>query len=52
MRAGRITNLRTGESVRFPPLPPHLLGLLEAGGLVEKVRAELEARKRSVEAAP
>ncbi len=45
MRAGRITNLRTGASVTFPPLPPHLLSLLEAGGLVEKVRAELAARK-------
>jgi 3-isopropylmalate/(R)-2-methylmalate dehydratase small subunit len=45
MRGGRITNLRTSASVTFPPLPPHLLGLLDAGGLVEKVRAELEARK-------
>ena len=45
MRGGRITNRRTGASVSFPPLPPHLLSLLEAGGLVEKVRAELEARK-------
>ncbi|MCI4364826.1 MAG: 3-isopropylmalate dehydratase [Thermoplasmata archaeon] len=45
MRSGRITNLRTGAFVTFPPLPPHLLDLLEAGGLVEKVRAELLARK-------
>ncbi len=45
MRAGRIANLRTGASVAFPPLPPHLLGLLDAGGLVEKVRRELAARK-------
>ena len=45
MRAGRITNLRTGASVHFPPIPPHLLELLEAGGLVEKVRGELERRK-------
>ncbi|HTT46065.1 MAG TPA: 3-isopropylmalate dehydratase [Thermoplasmata archaeon] len=44
MSAGRITNLRTGRSVSFPPLPHHLLELLEAGGLVEKVRRELEAR--------
>jgi 3-isopropylmalate/(R)-2-methylmalate dehydratase small subunit len=42
MRAGRITNERTGESISFPPLPHHLLELLEAGGLVEKVRRELE----------
>ena len=45
MRAGVVRNLRTGASVTFPPLPAHLLGLLEAGGLVEKVRAELAARK-------
>jgi 3-isopropylmalate/(R)-2-methylmalate dehydratase small subunit len=45
MRAGRVVNVRTGASVTFPPLPPHLLGLLEAGGLVEKVRAELAQQK-------
>ena len=45
MRAGVVRNPRTGASVRFPPIPAHLLDLLEAGGLVEKVRAELAARK-------
>jgi len=44
MRAGRVTNVRTGASVSFPPLPPHLLRILEAGGLVEHVRRELEER--------
>jgi 3-isopropylmalate/(R)-2-methylmalate dehydratase small subunit len=52
MRAGKVTNLRTGASVSFPPLPPHLLELLEAGGLVEKVRLELEARKAAGRATP
>jgi len=47
MTAGRITNLRTGATVSFPPLPHHLLDLLEAGGLVEKVRRELAARAGS-----
>jgi 3-isopropylmalate dehydratase small subunit len=47
MTRGRITNLRSGASVSFPPLPHHLLELLEAGGLVEKVRRELEARSAS-----
>jgi 3-isopropylmalate/(R)-2-methylmalate dehydratase small subunit len=51
MTAGRVTNLRTGASVSFPPLPQHLLALLAAGGLVEKVRAELEARKAAAGAA-
>ncbi len=41
--AGRVTNLTSGASVAFPPLPHHLLELLEAGGLVEKVRRELAA---------
>jgi 3-isopropylmalate/(R)-2-methylmalate dehydratase small subunit len=45
LKGGRITNLRTGASVDFPPIPQHLLGLLEAGGLVEKVRVELANRK-------
>jgi 3-isopropylmalate/(R)-2-methylmalate dehydratase small subunit len=52
MRAGRITNVGSGASVTFPPLPPHLLSLLDAGGLVEKVRAELAARKTSSAAPP
>ena len=42
---GRITNVTRGRDLDFPPLPTHLLGLLEAGGLVEKVRAELAARR-------
>jgi 3-isopropylmalate/(R)-2-methylmalate dehydratase small subunit len=50
MRAGRVTNLRTGASVTFPPLPHHLLELLEVGGLVEKVRHELEARSAGAHA--
>jgi 3-isopropylmalate/(R)-2-methylmalate dehydratase small subunit len=52
MRAGRVTNLRTGRSVEFPPLPPHLLDLLEAGGLVEKVRRELDARRAAAGTSP
>jgi 3-isopropylmalate/(R)-2-methylmalate dehydratase small subunit len=45
MLTGRVKNVRTGASVEFPPLPAHLLGLLEAGGLVEKVRQELAQRR-------
>ncbi len=43
LREGRIANLRTGAQVTFPPIPSHLLELLEAGGLVEKVKRELRA---------
>ncbi|MGI0150814.1 MAG: 3-isopropylmalate dehydratase [Thermoplasmata archaeon] len=42
-KAGTVANVRSGAQVHFPPIPPHLLELLEAGGLVEKVRAELAA---------
>lgn len=52
LRAGRVTNVTTGRSVTFPPLPHHLIELLEAGGLVEKVRRELEARKAAAPGAP
>jgi 3-isopropylmalate/(R)-2-methylmalate dehydratase small subunit len=45
VRSGRIVNERSGQSVTFPPLPPHLLELLEVGGLVEKVRRELIAER-------
>lgn len=41
MSHGRVVNTGTGAEVRFPPLPQHLLDLLECGGLVEKVRREL-----------
>ncbi len=44
MRNGVVRNLTRDRSVSFPPLPHHLLDLLEAGGLVEKVRRELAAR--------
>jgi 3-isopropylmalate/(R)-2-methylmalate dehydratase small subunit len=50
LRAGRIVNERTAAAVHFPPLPHHLLDLLEAGGLVEKVRRELDARRAAASA--
>lgn len=52
MRAGRVSNLRTGASVAFPALPHHLIELLEVGGLVEKVRLELDHRKTVAGTAP
>ncbi len=44
---GRIQNVTTGEETRFPPLPDHILGILRAGGLVEKVRQELRGAQPS-----
>ncbi len=43
LEAGRI-RLASGEAVPFPPIPPNLLEILEAGGLVPKLRAELAPR--------
>ena len=42
---GSVTNVTRGRSIAFPPLPAHLLSLLEAGGLVETVRRKLEAQR-------
>jgi 3-isopropylmalate/(R)-2-methylmalate dehydratase small subunit len=50
MRAGRVTNPKNGASVTFPPIPHHLLELLEVGGLVPKVRHTLEARRAKANA--
>jgi 3-isopropylmalate/(R)-2-methylmalate dehydratase small subunit len=50
MRAGRILNVETGKSISFPPLPHHLLELLEAGGLVETVRKRLIAEGKAAPA--
>lgn len=33
-----------GEAVRFKPLPPNVLEILESGGLVAKLKRELAAR--------
>ena len=37
-------HLSQGEVVRFKPLPPHVLEILEAGGLVPKLKRELAAK--------
>jgi 3-isopropylmalate/(R)-2-methylmalate dehydratase small subunit len=44
LKGGTMTNERSGASVSFPALPHHLIDLLEAGGLIEKVKHELAAR--------
>ena len=43
LAAGHIV-LPSGETVRFQPLPPNILEILNAGGLVPKLRAELAAK--------
>ncbi|MCL4324457.1 MAG: 3-isopropylmalate dehydratase small subunit [Candidatus Thermoplasmatota archaeon] len=38
---GYVKNVTQGKEARFPPLPTHILEILDAGGLVNKVRKEL-----------
>ncbi len=42
----RVHNLRTGETARGQPLPPVMLEILEAGGVLELLRAR-SARQRA-----
>ncbi len=41
LEGGTVENRTRGGAVRFQPFPRHLQEILEAGGLVEKVRREL-----------
>ncbi len=43
LAAGHIV-LASGEKVAFHPLPPNILEILNAGGLVPKLKAELAAK--------
>lgn len=43
LAAGHVV-LPSGATIRFQPLPPNILEILNAGGLVPKLRAELAAK--------
>ncbi len=45
LSSGKITNLRSGETLQAAPLTEKAFELLEAGGLVPHVRKKLEARR-------
>ena len=38
--AGTVRNERTGETLRGPGIPPELIELIEAGGLLERLKAQ------------
>ena len=40
--AGLVTNVSSGRSIAFPPLPASMRAILEAGGLASFVRRKLE----------
>ena len=42
-----ITNLTTGESLRFEPIPPHLLEMVRDGGLLPHLEKRLKCRTTS-----
>lgn len=46
LAAGEVRTAR-GEVLRFRPLPPHVLEILEAGGLVPKLRRDLAEKASS-----
>jgi len=41
LKAGRITNDRSGTVYQTPPFPPFIMGIIEAGGLVPYTQAKL-----------
>ncbi len=45
MARGEV-RLASGEAMRFKPLPSHVLAILEAGGLVPKLKRELATKPR------
>lgn len=45
LAAGHVV-LPSRETIAFPPYPPNILEILQAGGLVPKLRAELAAKAR------
>ena len=45
--AGGEVRIPSGETFKFTPLPPNVLEILEAGGLVPKLRKELGTKSMS-----
>ena len=44
LAAGHVV-LASGQKIAFPPYPPNILEILEAGGLVPKLRSELASKR-------
>jgi 3-isopropylmalate/(R)-2-methylmalate dehydratase small subunit len=42
--AGTVTNLRTGRTYQVSPFPPFIMGIIQAGGLVDYTRERLRAQ--------
>ena len=46
LESGRIVNLGRGQEYRAVPFPPFMMEIVQAGGLIAKVRADMQARER------
>jgi 3-isopropylmalate/(R)-2-methylmalate dehydratase small subunit len=42
LEAGRLTNLSSGIELNFEPMPPFLLDILDAGGMISFLKTELD----------
>ncbi len=45
LTTGTITNLDTGQTFQAEPYPPFLIGIIQAGGLIEYTRQKLAGRE-------
>lgn len=43
--SGYVTNITTGKTYAFKPMPEHLRTMIEAGGLMESLKARFGARE-------
>jgi 3-isopropylmalate/(R)-2-methylmalate dehydratase small subunit len=43
IRTGKVTNLTTGKFYEVSPIPPHLLAMIEGGGLMPHLKKKLAA---------
>ena len=42
LAAGRLDNLTRGETFAVTPVPPHLMAMIEAGGLMAHLKERLK----------
>ncbi len=45
LKRGRLSNLRTGETVQFPAYPPFVMMLIQKGGLIPYTKEVLGCRR-------
>jgi len=43
LETGEIKNLRTGQTIKAKPLPPFMMEILKAGGLIQYLKKKIES---------